>query len=147
MKPIYRLTLAAGLIVLGAQVRAEEAALAQSFDEALVRAVMQDQDQSSSAYRGDTLRPPLHAAVTRAVEACTSKVKRDHHRRLRFAAALGLDGGIAKVWSDADPVTASCLSQQLLKTQLPQPPKAPYYIQMEMSLDPTKRLKELTAQP
>ncbi|MFC4160980.1 hypothetical protein [Chitinimonas lacunae] len=137
MKTIYTVTLAAGLVALGGQAHAEEA-LAQSFDEALVRAVMQDQDSANHAYRSETLQTPLNAAVTRAVETCTSKAKKDRHRRLRFAAALGPDGSVAKVWSDSDPVTADCLSQQLLKVQLPKPPKSPYYLQMDMSLDTAK---------
>lgn len=107
--------------------------LATSFKQA---ATLGDEQESAAATRDyfrDTLLPYYAQKYAPVLQACFARFPQADNDPFSFAAAIGADGRIIRLYSDRETKILICLRESLKKDVFPKPPVSPYYLHIDMN--------------
>lgn len=108
--------------------------LARSFEEAVK--ISDDQAGVSALHQYETeqLTPYYEKKYSPVFESCLNSTPGADTSGFTFVAAIGADGRVLRLYVDHDTEVYRCLRKTLETDEFPHPPAAPFYWQVEMSL-------------
>jgi len=106
--------------------------LVTSFKEAAALGDAQESAVATRNYFRDTLLPYYGQKYGPVLQSCIAKFPQPDNAPFSFAAAIGADGRIMRLYNDHETKIFVCLGESLKKDVFPKPPVSPYYLHIDM---------------